>query len=71
MCGTQAPPGAEAHTVYFKGHYIVYNENKKEWKKMNLSKIHHIAIIVSDYEAVKDFYVNKLGFSVIRENYRP
>lgn len=26
---------------------------------MNLSKIHHIAIIVSDYEAAKDFYVNK------------
>jgi len=23
---------------------------------MNLSKIHHIAIIVSDYEAAKDFY---------------
>ena len=38
---------------------------------MNLSKIHHIAIIVSDYETAKDFYVNKLGFSVIRENYRP
>ena len=38
---------------------------------MNLSKIHHIAIIVSDYEVAKDFYVNKLGFSVIRENYRP
>ena len=38
---------------------------------MNLSKIHHIAIIVSDYEAAKEFYVNKLGFSVIRENYRP
>ena len=28
---------------------------------MNLSKIHHIAIIASDYEAAKDFYVNKLG----------
>ena len=39
--------------------------------KMNLSKIHHIAIIVSDYEAAKNFYVNKLGFSVIKENYRP
>ena len=38
---------------------------------MNLSKIHHIAIIVSDYETAKDFYVNKLGLSVIRENYRP
>ena len=38
---------------------------------MNLSKIHHIAIIVSDYKVAKEFYVNKLGFSVIRENYRP
>ena len=37
---------------------------------MKLSTIHHIAIIVSDYEAAKDFYVNKLGFEVIRENYR-
>lgn len=38
---------------------------------MNLSAIHHIAIIVSDYPRSKDFYVNKLGFSAIRENYRP
>lgn len=38
---------------------------------MNLSRIHHIAIIVSDYEVSKDFYVNKLGFQIIRENYRP
>ena len=37
---------------------------------MNLSKIHHIAIIVSDYEVAKDFYVNKLGFAVVRENFR-
>ena len=38
---------------------------------MKFSKIHHIAIIVSDYDAAKDFKVTKLGFSVIRENYRP
>ena len=37
---------------------------------MNLTTIHHIAIIVSDYALSKDFYVNKLGFSIIRENYR-
>lgn len=37
---------------------------------MNLNAIHHVAIIVSDYEASRDFYVNKLGFEVIRENYR-
>lgn len=38
---------------------------------MNLSQIHHIAIIVSDYEVSKDFYVNKLGFQIVRENFRP
>lgn len=37
---------------------------------MKLSAIHHVAIIVSDYEKAKDFYVGKLGFTVIRENYR-
>ncbi len=37
---------------------------------MKLSKIHHVAIIVSDYEKSKDFYVNKLGFAVVRENFR-
>ena len=38
---------------------------------MNLNAIHHIAIIVSNYEAARDFYVNKLGLPVVRENYRP
>ena len=38
---------------------------------MTLNIVHHIAIIVSDYNLSKDFYVNKLGFSIIRENYRP
>ena len=38
---------------------------------MTLSKIHHIAIIVSNYETAKDFYVNKLNYPIIRENYRP
>lgn len=37
---------------------------------MNLKQIHHIAIIVSDYKKSRDFYVNKLGFSIIREVYR-
>lgn len=37
---------------------------------MKLAAIHHIAIIVSDYEKAKDFYVNKLGFAILRENYR-
>lgn len=38
---------------------------------MKLNTIHHVAIIVSDYVRSKDFYVNKLGFSIVRENYRP
>ena len=38
---------------------------------MNLSRIHHVAIIVSDYAVSKDFYVNTLGLSIVRENYRP
>lgn len=37
---------------------------------MNLQKIHHVAILASDYEKSKDFYVNKLGFEIIRDNYR-
>ena len=37
---------------------------------MNLNKIHHIAIIASNYELSKNFYVNLLGFEIIRENYR-
>lgn len=37
---------------------------------MNLQKVHHIAIIGSNYEKSKHFYVDLLGFSVIRENYR-
>lgn len=38
---------------------------------MELKNLHHVAIIVSDYEKSKDFYVNKLGFKILRENYRP
>ncbi|MEY8390633.1 VOC family protein [Lachnospiraceae bacterium] len=37
---------------------------------MKLNAIHHVAIIVSDIQAAKDFYVHKLGFEIIRENYR-
>ena len=38
---------------------------------MELNAIHHIAIIVSDYAAARSFYVDKLGFPVLRENCRP
>ena len=36
-----------------------------------LRKQHHIAIISSDWEKAREFYVNKLGFELIREVYRP
>ena len=36
-----------------------------------LNKVHHIAVFVSDYERSYDFYVNKLGFTVEQEAYRP
>lgn len=38
---------------------------------MKLDTIHHVAIIVSDYQTSRHFYVDLLGFEVIRENYRP
>ncbi|MFI5452731.1 VOC family protein [Pedobacter sp. UC225_61] len=34
------------------------------------NRIHHIAIICTNYEVSKDFYVNKLGFEVLAEVYR-
>ena len=37
---------------------------------MNLNQIHHVAIIASDYEKSKDFYVNKLELPLVREVYR-
>ena len=36
-----------------------------------LKKQHHIAIISSSWEKAKDFYIDKLGFELTREVYRP
>ena len=38
---------------------------------MFLTKQHHIAIISSDYAEAKEFYMDKLGFELYREVYRP
>ena len=38
---------------------------------MILGKQHHIAIIASDYAKAKEFYIDKLGFQLVREVYRP
>ena len=37
---------------------------------MKLNSVHHIAIIVSDIEKAREFYIKKLGFEAIRESYR-
>lgn len=37
---------------------------------MQLKRIHHVAIISSDYQRSKAFYCETLGLSVISENYR-
>ncbi len=36
-----------------------------------INACHHVAILVSDYQKSREFYVDKLRFRVIRENYRP
>ena len=38
---------------------------------MRFNKVHHIAIIASDYARSLDFYTGVLGLSIISENYRP
>lgn len=38
---------------------------------MHLNKLHHVAIICSDYEKAKAFYVDKLQLPLVREVYRP
>jgi len=38
---------------------------------MYLSKQHHIAIIASSWEKAREFYIEKLGFELYREFYRP
>ena len=38
---------------------------------MFLEKQHHIAVISSDWEKAKDFYIEKLGFVLEKEFFRP
>lgn len=37
---------------------------------MKLNRIHHIAIICSDYKKSKEFYTEILGLSIAKETYR-
>jgi glyoxylase I family protein len=38
---------------------------------MKLSRIHHVAIICSNYEASKHFYTEVLALPILAENFRP
>jgi glyoxylase I family protein len=46
------------------------SETGKRRASMNTTGFHHVAVICSDYEKSKRFYVDILGFEVIRETYR-
>lgn len=37
---------------------------------MRMEAVHHVALIASDYEKTREFYVEKLGLEILRENYR-
>lgn len=37
---------------------------------MKLNKIHHVAVICSDYEQSKQFYTEVLGLKIVSEHYR-
>ena len=37
---------------------------------MKLNKIHHVAVICSNYEQSKQFYTEVLGMKIVSEHYR-
>ncbi len=42
----------------------------KNEETMKINKVHHIAIICSDYKKSKDFYTRILGMEALQEHYR-
>ena len=46
------------------------NAERKGGFAVDFKKIHHVAGIGSDYGKSRHFYVDLLGFEVVRENYR-
>ena len=51
--------------------YVRLSERFRKRESLKLNRIHHVAITVSNYQKSREFYVDKLGFTVIRENYFP
>ena len=68
--GRISHPGPEdyARREKYRKSMIFLRQDKE--KTMELQAIHHVAVIVSDYRKSRHFYVDLLGFEVIRENYR-
>jgi len=48
----------------------VHYRNLKKNGMLNIKKLHHIAIICSNYERSKKFYTEILGFKILQEIYR-
>lgn len=69
MIGLRRADGGNELSDTPRGHGWPFFKRRKGIS-MNLKKIHHVAIIVSDYEKARNFYVDILGFKIIRENYR-
>jgi glyoxylase I family protein len=44
--------------------------DKGEKRMININRVHHIAIICSDYQKSKHFYTQILGLKILREVYR-
>jgi len=55
-----------AHAIYA----IVSHKQKIKTSEMNIDKLHHIAIICSDYKKSKEFYTEILGLKIEQEIYR-
>ena len=62
--------GCESVMLVKKDVLVLNGQKLVQGMQVHKQLIHHVAIIVSNYEKARDFYVNKLGFAVVRENFR-
>ena len=53
----------------FQGRICIFGKERNR-ESMNICRVHHVAIICSNYEMSKDFYTRILGFKEINEVYR-
>ena len=54
------------------GHAGTFAKRKARYRGcVQIRRIHHVAIIATDYARSKAFYTETLGLTIIAENYRP